>query len=158
MSKAVFSIEGFAAEPKPRTSQNGKRMLDISVAHTERRRNKQSGEWENVTDRDGNEVTLWARATFFDDQADLLAREVSKGTLVRIEGMPRLNVYTDNAGAAKASIDVQFATLSIIPRGSQGGSGGGYQAPPAQQSWGAPQNGAQEAGGFGDSFADTSPF
>ena len=143
MSKALFSIEGFAAEPKPRVAQNGKRMLDISVAHTERRKNKQSGEWENVTDRDGNEITLWARATFFEDQADLLAATVSKGTLVRIEGMPRLNVYVDNAGVAKAGIDVQFASLSIIPRAASGGGNGGGSGGPGDQ-WAQPaSNGAQ---------------
>ena len=155
MSKALFSIEGFAAEPKPRTSQNGKRMLDISVAHTERRKNKQSGEWENVTDRDGNEITLWARATFFEDQADLLAATVSKGTLVRIEGMPRLNVYVDNAGVAKAGIDVQFASLSIIPRAASGGGNGGGSGGPGDQ-WAQPaSNGSQ---GGAQSFPDPGGF
>ncbi|MEV8339232.1 single-stranded DNA-binding protein [Leucobacter sp. NPDC077196] len=157
MSKASFSIEGFAAEPKQRTSQNGKRMLDISVAHTERRKNKQSGEWENATDRDGNEITLWARATFFDEQADLLAQQVAKGTLVRIEGMPRLNAYVDNSGTAKASIDVQFASLSIIPRASSGGSGGGSWAPAPQQSQGGFQGAQNDPGASGGGF-DSAPF
>lgn len=157
MSKASFSIEGFAAEPKQRTSQNGKRMLDISVAHTERRKNKQSGEWENATDRDGNEITLWARATFFDEQADLLAQKVAKGTLVRIEGMPRLNAYVDNSGQARAGIDIQFASLSIIPRASGGGSGGGSWASAPQQSQGGFQGAQSDPGAFGaDGFAE--PF
>ena len=162
MSKALFSIEGFAAEPKPRVSQNGKRMLDISVAHTERRKNKQSGEWENVTDRDGNEVTLWARATFFEDQADLLAATVSKGTLVRIEGMPRLNVYVDNSGNARGGIDVQFASLSIIPRAASGGGNGGGSGGPAtqqaQNEWSAPQGDPGASGQSGRDWDEEAPF
>lgn len=163
MSKASFVIEGFAAEPKHRVSQSGKRMMDVSVAHTPRRKNKQTGEWENVTDQNGAEVTLWARATFFGDMADFLATQVRKGVLVRLEGEPRVNAYTDNGGQAKASIDIQFASLSIVPMkprqdAPQGGFGGG--SPQGQGQWAqppvnAPQTGAQ---GFGGGFDQEQPF
>lgn len=156
MSKANFSIEGFAAEPKQRVSKDGRQMLDVSVAHSPRRFNKQSQQWEPVKDRDGNDVTVWARATFFDDMAEFLQSQVMKGTLVRLEGEPRVNAYLDSGGQAQASIDIQFASLSIVPlkprqdaqqqwSGVSSGAGAG-----AWSSGGVngAQNGAQDAGGF----------
>lgn len=163
MSKANFSIEGFAAEPKPRVSQSGKRMIDVSVAHSPRRFNKQSNQWEDVTDKDGQKITTWARATFFDEKADAVQTLVGKGTLVRLEGEPRLNVYTNNQGQAAASIDVQFADISLVVQAArqdapQGGFSGG--SPQGQGEWAhppvnAPQAGAQD---FGGGFDDSSPF
>ena len=135
MSKATLSIEGYVAEPKQRVSQNGKAMLDISVAHSPRRFNKQSNQWEDVTDQQGNKITLWIRATFFEDYAQLYAQHVTKGSYVRLEGEPRLNVYTDNGGNTNANIELQFAQLSIIPRRTANDQGGYQQA---QQQWSQP--------------------
>lgn len=156
MSKANFSIEGFAAEPKQRISQNGRTMLDISVAHSPRRFNKQSQQWETVKDRDGNDVTVWARATFFDDMADFLHGQVAKGTLVRLEGEPRVNAYLDNGGRAQANIEIQFASLSIVPMKPRqdapqqwsGASSGAGTDPWSSGAENGPQNG----------FGDEQPF
>lgn len=163
MSKATMTIEGFAAEPKTRVSQSGKQMLDVAVAHTPRRFNKQTNQWEDVTDKDGQKVTTWARATFFEEKAAAVAAVVQKGTLVRLEGEPRLNTYTDGQGKAAASIDLQFADISLVVQAArqdapQGGFGGGTPAQePAgqgQAAWGAPA----ASPGFSGSFDDEQPF
>lgn len=156
MSKANFVIEGFAAEPKQRVSQSGKQMLDISVAHSPRKFNKQTNQWEDATDRDGNKVTLWARATFFDDMAAFLATQVTKGTLVRLEGEPRLNVYEDGGGRPAANIEIQFASLAVVPlKPRQDAGHGGFNAGSGagMNGWAQPgangtQNGFQDSSGF----------
>ena len=151
MSKANFVIEGFAAEPRQRTSQQGKHMLDISVAHSPRRRNKQSGEWEDVTDQNGNKITIWGRATFFDDMAKYLATTISKGLFVRLEGEPRVNAYINNDGQAQASIDIQFASISVVPIPPKNDN--------AQQGWAQPSNQGQPApDNFGGGFDPDEPF
>lgn len=161
MSKATMVIEGFAAEPKARTSQSGKRMLDVSVAHSPRRFNKQSNQWEDVTDQDGKPVTTWARATFFGEKADAVYAAVQKGALVRMEGEPRLNAYTNNQGQAAASLELQFADIAVVvqkpAQQAQGGFAGGSGQ--GQGEWVQPgANGAQNgAQGFGGGF-DDSPF
>ena len=153
MSSARMTIEGFAADPRQRVTNDGTPILDVSVAHTPRRRNKASGEWEDVVDRDGNKITTWARGSFFGDHAMYLATVVSKGALVRLEGEPRLNVYTDGQGQAKAGIDLNFPSIYLVPRPVQEMSpvGGGQ----AQQQWQQQQDGQA---GFGSSFDDQSPF
>lgn len=158
MSEANFVIEGFAAEPKQRFSQAGKSMLDISVAHSPRRKNRDTGEWEDVVNRSGQKVTVWARATFFGDQADFLATQVQKGTYVRLEGEPRVNAYLAGNDPA-ANIEIQFAKLSIIPRqqraqggsGVSGQSGWHHPAPADSQGFTGPSS------DFG-SFDDPQPF
>lgn len=162
MSKANFWIEGFASEPKPRTAQNGRRMLDVSVAHTPRRFNKQSNQWEDVTDQGGEKITLWARATFFDEKADAVFAAVSKGTLVRMEGEPRLSVR-EHEGKTYTNLELQFADIAVVvqkpAQSTQGGYGGGSGAGVGE--WSQPpvngaQNGAGDFGGGG--FHDTTPF
>lgn len=157
MSKATMTVEGFASEPKARVSQSGKQMLDVAVAHTPRRFNKQANQWEDVTDKDGQKVTTWARATFFDEKAAAVAAVVQRGTLVRLEGEPRLNPYTDGQGKAAASIDLQFADISLVVQAARQdapqpgfGSGTPAQAPTGQgqADWGAPA----ASQGFGDGF------
>ncbi|QIK63813.1 single-stranded DNA-binding protein [Leucobacter viscericola] len=152
MSKATTVFEGFAAEPKTRVSQQGKRLLDISVAHTPRRFNKQTNEWEDELDRDGEKITTWAQATFFDEMATHLASVVSKGTEVRIEGEPRLSAYIDNSGKPRPSLELRFARLTLVPRPPrQDGPGTSSGAPEGQSAWGQPA-GAQ------NSFDDEQPF
>lgn len=159
MSKANFSIEGFAAEPKQRVSQAGRTMLDISVAHSPRRFNKQSQQWEPVKDRDGNEVTVWARATFFDDMADFLHGQVTKGTLVRLEGEPRVNAYLDNGGQPRANIEIQFASLSIVPlkpRQDAQQQWSGASSGVGMDSWSSGVANDAQTADFGDGFSE--PF
>lgn len=160
MSQARITIRGNAAEPKQRISQSGKTMLDISVAHTARRKNRDNGEWEDVTDQRGEKVTLWARATFFDDDAHEFARVVGKGDLIELEGEPRPNAYVDNAGNPRASIDIHRAILKIVPRASRNGASRGStgQGAASQSSdpWSTTQN-ADTGNGFGD-FDEEQPF
>lgn len=156
MSYAHTRIEGFAAEPKQRVSQNGKSMLDISVAHTPRRLNKQTNEWEDVTDRNGAKITVWARATFFDEEAHEFARLVGKGTLIEVEGEPRVSAYLDNGGQPQASIELHRPKLKIIPRAPrQGvpGAGSGVGA----GSWSSGQGSGPQSADFGGGF-DDEPF
>lgn len=153
MSTARTVITGFTTEPVQRIAQSGKAMLDISVAHTPRRKNQQTGQWEDVTDKDGNDLTLWVRARFFEAEADHLAQHVAKGTFVEIEGEPRLNVYEDKGGRPAASLELHRPVLKIIPRAPRSATGAGSTPPAtvgASDPWGASQAGAQGSGGFNE--------
>ena len=159
MSSATMTITGFASEPRSTITQAGRAMTSISVAHSPRRKNKQTGEWEDVTDKYGNKIVLWARGTWFDSEADHFASTISKGDLLELEGEPRINIYTNNEGATTASIDLQFAKLKVLPRAAkndqqQPGSFGGGQA---QQQWAQPS--AQEQRFMSQpGFDDEQPF
>ncbi len=150
MSKATAVFEGFISEPRSAVTKGGKPVLTVSVGHTPRK--KEGDQWVDAG------PTVWARASFFDEQADHLHGVLSKGDFVRVEGEPRLNVYTDRDGAAQASIDLWRPSLSIVPRAPRGGGSGGGWA----QGAGVGSSGAQNApqGGFGDpgEFGSPEPF
>ena len=155
MMTAKLIVSGLAAEPVQRVSNSGKVLLDISVAHNERVRDKQTGEWSNVKDQDGNEIVFWTRATFFDEQATFLASVISKGDRIELEGEPRVRAYTDKSGNARAGVELRGAVVKTLPRAPRGGgSNAGWGAPAGVDASG-PVNGAQNGfggGGFGEPF------
>lgn len=162
MSEARMTITGYTTEPVQRISQSGKAMLDVSVAHTPRRKNRQTGEWEDVTDKDGQKLTLWARARFFEDEADHMARHLAKGMYVEIEGEPRLNAYVDNEGNPAASLELYRPVVKIIPRASRQGGAGRDESPwgtqtPAGDGYGS-QNQDHFATGGDSGGAFNQPF
>ena len=126
---ARMTVTGFAQEPRQRVSQSGKPLLDVGVAHNKRRKN-QSGQWENATDKDGNELVMWVRATFFEDEALFLANEIRKGDFIELEGEPMVRAYTDNSGSAKASVELSGAVVKKLPRAARGGGSNASSAAP----------------------------
>ena len=111
MSKATLVIEGFVAkDPEIRHTQQGRQVLNVSVPHTPRRKNPQTGQFEDAG------PTLWVQADFWDDMATTIAGAVRKGTLVRIEGIPELREFQKNDGSTGTNLNLRFGSLSIIPR------------------------------------------
>lgn len=147
MSKATLTIEGFIARDPETRDHNGQQVATVTVPHTPRRKNRDTGQFEDAGD------TLWVQASFWGDDAAAIIQTARKGELVTITGQPELNVYTKNDGTAAASLRLKFATLGIIPRATK--------SQPAQQrpqQWAAPaaQPDAWAPGGVG--YDETAPF
>lgn len=163
MSELNIDVEGFiAVDPVQGTTQAGKQYLQVSVAHNERRKNQQTGQWENSKDKDGNDIVSWIRATFWDDEATAFASQLSKGTLVTLRGRGRVSAYIDQqSGAPRGQLEVLWPKCAIVLRrpsqNAQSGFGGGTpaQAPTeqGQAAWGAPAASQSFGGGF-----DEQPF
>ncbi|MBL3699263.1 single-stranded DNA-binding protein [Leucobacter luti] len=158
MSELNVDVEGFiATDPVQGTTQAGKPYLQVSVAHNERRKNQQSGQWENAKDQAGNDIVSWIRATFWEDEATAFASQLSKGTLVTLRGRGRVVAYIDKGGEARGQLEVLWPKCAVVLRkpaqGHQVGFGGG--SPQGQSEWAqppvnTPQTGAQGFGGFDD--------
>lgn len=141
MAKVEF--EGFV------NGTAGSPVFVLKVAETHRKKN-QAGEWEN----DGK--------TFYDVKAGyesgINLDQFPEGARVKVSGRQK-TVTREHNGKKYYTLTVAADRIEVVEaRG--GGSGGGYQAPPtqqSQQSWGAPQSGAQNAG-FGGGFENESPF
>lgn len=127
MSKATTTVEGFAAEPRMGQTQSGKDVLTVSVGHTPRRKNPQSGDFEDAG------PTTWFEAAFWEQDAHAVAGVVSKGTLVTVTGQPELEVFTRNDGTPGAKVKLKFATLGVVPRAERAGqaNSAGYGSAPA---------------------------
>lgn len=139
MSRATTTIEGFLArDGQTGRSNNGDTYLSLSVPHTPRRKNRDTGQWEDAGE------TLWVTFTLWRDEAEAFTPHAVKGTLIRVEGEPAIRTYDKN-GQTGINLDLKFARASVIPRGASQGSAGRPNAASAGDWATAPTGGAQNA-------------
>lgn len=110
MTSIILRIDGTAGrDAEIKYTQSGKPVASVSVAHTPRRLNDQTRQWEDAGD------TIWVRLTFWDKQAEA-ALHIKKGMRVIAEGTPRVSAYTGQGGEARASLDLRVNSWGITPK------------------------------------------
>ena len=112
-------------DPELRATASGTQVLSFGVAVNDRRRNPQTGEWEDYPN--------FVDCTMFGARAESLSRYLSKGTKVSIEGKLRWSQW-ERDGQKRSKIEVIVDELEFMSsRGDSssygGGMGGGYSAP-----------------------------
>ena len=148
MSINRVNISGnLTRDPEIRATQAGTSILTFGVAVNDRRRNPQTGEWEDYPN--------YIDCVVFGNRAESLSRFLSKGTKVAVEGKLRWSQW-ERDGRKRSKIEVIVDEIEFLsPRQSQQNQGGyqqqnqgGYQQggyQPRQQSqapapaYGAPQ-------------------
>lgn len=105
-------------DPELRQTQGGTQVLTFSLAVSDRKRNPQSGEWE--------EVTNWIPCVVFGKRAESLSRFLSKGTKCAVEGKLRQSSYKDKSGQNRSKIEVIVDEVEFM-------SGSKAQNQPQQQ-------------------------
>lgn len=85
-------------DPELRQTQGGTQVLTFSLAVSDRKRNPQSGQWEDVTN--------WIPCVVFGNRAESLSKFLSKGMKCAIEGKLRQSSYTDKSGQNRSKIEV----------------------------------------------------
>ena len=157
MSAFTTATGNLGQEPEIKYSQKGTAYLNVSIAVTPRRFNKQSQQWENRGD------DAWLRATFFNDDAERYAEVLHKGSKVTISGTLVRNTFNRSDGTVGESWELDSARfLGIVPKrqNTSQASQDRFSAPQssnagAYSSGGnmAPQNGAQDpVGNLGNVF------
>lgn len=122
MSINRVNISGnLTRDPELRSTAGGTQVLTFGVAVNDRRRNPQTGEWEDVPN--------FVDCVVFGNRAEPLSRFLSKGTKVAIEGKLRWSSW-ERDGQKRSKLEVivdEVEFLSSRNSGQQGGNGGGYQ-------------------------------
>ena len=139
-------------DPELRATAGGTSVLALGVAVNDRRRNQQTGAWEDYTN--------FIDCTMFGARAESLSKILTKGMLVCIEGRLRWSSW-ERDGVKRSKIEVIVDEVELPSRPQQGGDGysqGGYGQPggyaPAPQqaysapSYASPQFSAPEQGGY----------
>lgn len=85
-------------DPELRQTQGGTQVLTFSLAVSDRRRNPQSGQWEDVTN--------WIPCVVFGNRAESLSRFLAKGMKCAVEGKLRQSSYEDKSGQKRSKIEV----------------------------------------------------
>lgn len=107
-------------DPQLRETASGMPVLGFGVAVNDRRRNQQTGEWEDYAN--------FVDCTMFGSRAEALSRYLSKGTKVAIEGKLRYSQWErDDEKRSKLEVivdEIEFMSM---------GDGGGSKQKPQQQ-------------------------
>ena len=123
-------------DPELRQTGGGTQVLSLGVAVNDRRRNPQTGEWEDYPN--------FIDCTMFGARAEALSRYLSKGTKVAIEGKLRWSQW-ERDGQKRSKIEVIVDELEFMTSRNDG-SGQRQYAPaqanqyaPAQNQYGSAQ-------------------
>lgn len=108
-------------DPELRSTQGGMEILALGVAVNDRRKNQQTGEWEDVPN--------WIDCVMFGNRAKSVSRFLSKGSKVAIEGKLRWSQW-ERDGQKRSKIEVVVDEIEFMSR-QQGqlGSEPVYAAP-----------------------------
>jgi single-strand DNA-binding protein len=132
----VILVGNLGKDPEVRTTQDGSKIVNLTLATSENWTDRNSGERK--------ERTEWHRVVIFNDRiGDVAERYLRKGRKVYIEGALQTRKWTDQGGQERYTTEVVIGrfrgelVLIDSQRGEEGamadGGGGGYQRAPAQQ-------------------------
>lgn len=91
-----------------RVMQSGKAVLNFSVAVTDRRLNRDTGEWEDVP--------CYVDCVMFGKRAESVARYLVKGTKVCIDGKLRYSSWEDKNGQKRTKLEVAVEEFEFVSR------------------------------------------
>ena len=134
MSINRVNISGnLTRDPELRATQGGMQVLGFGVAVNDRRRNQQTGEWEDYPN--------FVDCTMFGNRAESMGRILHKGMKVAIEGKLRYSSW-DKDGQRRSKLEVIVDEIELMSQkqGQQAPQGYQQQAyPPRQAPQPAPQ-------------------
>jgi single-strand DNA-binding protein len=166
----VILVGNLGRDPETRTFPSGDQICNVTLATTDKWKDKASGEMK--------EATEWHRLVFNGRLAEIAAQYLRKGSQIYVEGQIRTRKYQDKDGVEKYATDIRVDQMQMLgsrqgmggPSGggdddggySQGGGGGGYApraaAPAPRAAAPAPRQApAKSSSGF-DDMDDDIPF
>ena len=138
----VMLLGNLGADPELRYTQSGQAVLNMRIATTESYLDRNKVRQERT---DWHAVVLWGK------RGEALAKFLTKGSTVFIEGGLRTSTYDDKEGNKRYKTEVHATNIILAGRGRGGGAeagdpsagGGGSRRP-------APAGGMPPAGGGED--------
>ena len=126
----VIIVGNLGRDPEMRTFPSGDQVANVTIATTDRWRDKNSGE--------NREATEWHRVVFNGKLAEIVGQYLRKGSQVYVEGSLRTRKWTDQAtGQERYATEIRADTMQML---------------------GSRQGGAQQQGGYGsdDGYGESS--
>jgi len=104
----VILIGAVGRDPEVRYSQSGKAIANLSIATSQKRKDKQTGEYV--------EDTQWHRLKFFDKLAEIVGEYVKKGSTIYVEGQIKYGKFTNKDGMEISTVDIVCDEMTILSR------------------------------------------
>jgi single-strand DNA-binding protein len=167
----VILVGHLGRDPEVRYTQNNQKIVHLSVATSERWRDRQSG--------DTRERTEWHRVVIFNENlAEVAERYLRKGSPVYLEGTLQTRKWTDQSGQERYTTEVVVprfrGELTLLGGGRESGGteigspedfGGdtGYRSPaprsgPSERGPSGPGGGREQPTSVAEQLDDDIPF
>jgi single-strand DNA-binding protein len=139
----VILVGNLGKDPEVRSTQDGSKIVNLTLATSETWNDRASGERK--------ERTEWHRVVIFNDRvADVAERFLKKGAKIYVEGALQTRKWTDQQGQERYTTEVVIGRfngqLTMLDGRSGGGEGGGYAN--SESDYG----GSSSGGGGGSSY------
>lgn len=109
-------------DPELRMTTGGTQVLSFGIAVNDRRRNPQTGEWE--------EYPNFIDCTMFGNYAESMSRVLAKGMKVTIDGKLRYTAW-ERDGQKRSKVEVIVSHIEAISRSKDSGAGDDAGSAPA---------------------------
>jgi single-strand DNA-binding protein len=109
----VIIVGNLGRDPEVRTFPSGDRVANVTIATTDRWKDKTSGEMK--------EATEWHRVVFNGRLAEIAGEYLRKGSQVYVEGSIRSRKYTDKDGIERNITEIRADNMQML--GSRQGMG-----------------------------------
>lgn len=113
----VILIGNLGRDPEMRTFPSGDQVANVTIATTDKWRDKNTGE--------NRESTEWHRVVFNGRLAEIVGQYLRKGSQVYVEGSIRTRKWTDQSGQERYSTEIRADNMQML--GSRQGMGNGQQ-------------------------------
>ena len=149
----VIIVGNLGRDPETRYLPSGEAVTNISVATTDKWKDKASGEQK--------EATEWHRVAFFGRLAEIAGEYLKKGSQVYVEGSLRTRKWQDKEGKDRYSTEIRGDVMQML--GSRAGSGeprasAGEPATAKAEAAAKPAAVAKKPAGKFDDMEDDIPF
>lgn len=119
----VILVGNLGRDPEIRSTQDGMKIVNLSIATSERWKDKNSGE--------PREKTEWHRVVIFNENLARVAEQyLRKGSNVYIEGQLQTRKWTDQQGVEKYSTEVVLqryrGEMTLLGGRNDSGAGSSY--------------------------------
>jgi single-strand DNA-binding protein len=118
----VILIGNLGRDPEIRYSASGTAMGNLSIATTEGRKNRETGQWEDHTE--------WHRVVVLGRTAEVAGEYLRKGSKVYIEGRLQTRKWQDKDGQDRYTTEILANDLQMLD--SRGGAGEPVVHPPSE--------------------------
>ena len=153
----VILVGNLGRDPEIRTTNDGTKVANLSLATSENWRDRNTGE--------RRERTEWHRVVIFNDRlVDVVEKYLNKGSKIYIEGQLQTRKWTDRDGQERYTTEVvlqrfrgELTMLDSRGGGGDFGGGGGGGDFGGGQDFGGGGGGSSSGGGGGD-LDDDIPF
>ncbi len=118
----VIITGNLTRDPELKATASGMSVLKLRMAVNDRRKNSQTGEWEDAPN--------YIDVTIFGQRGESLSRFLEKGSRIGVDGKLRWSEWENQQGEQRSKLEVIADDIEFLSSRSEGGGGGrSYSGP-----------------------------